>query len=251
MGRLALVLIPAALLATGQTASADMSITFNSASPAQNLSVTDPGGGTVTGAAGQYNWTWNGGDRPAFIKSNNTFTTFCIEVNQHISYNQTYNYSLVNLDAAPLPGIGQGNGSNNGMGVARADRIRNLFDSSYSSAFDASRASAFQLAIWEIVFETATVGNSTATSFNVSGGNFQLTNSFTDATVATKANDMLALAASYAGPRKYAVYGLSSAGAQDQLVFMALPEPSGVLMALTGLAPLAGVVRYRRRLGAG
>lgn len=112
------------------------------------------------------------------------FTSFCIELGEQVLTNNVYTLNKVAVEAAPNPGIGagasSGAASNGNMGAAKADLLRELYGNYYGQLATSPvaglvnpanyltvNAAAFQLAIWEIVFDT---GN------NLYSGEFLLRN---------------------------------------------------------------------------
>lgn len=93
-----------------------------------------------------------------------TFFAFCIEPREFVSTGSTYTYDFSSLD--------QGATNIGGMGVARADLLRELFGRYYpviGAPLDATHASAMQIAIREIVRETSG-------TLNASNGNIMFQN---------------------------------------------------------------------------
>lgn len=123
---------------------------FDSVTPGQSIEYLlnqdkhDHDNDYVTTTAGNFNWTRIGGnyDGPG---ASGQFTSYCIELNQYIGYGNVYTYDVTNLEDAPIPG--------KGMGEVKSSLISELFGSYYSNDFDKTEATAFQVAIWEIVNE--------------------------------------------------------------------------------------------------
>lgn len=112
---------------------------------------------------------------------------------------------------------------------------------SASATSTTDSSAAFQLAIWEILFEGGTYGGLT-----VSGGNFQATG---NAAAITQANSWLA-ALDAGDPATTALFLLSSPNHQDFITdtnspLLQTPEPGS--LALLGVGILAAMFAMRRR----
>lgn len=232
------------------SAQAAFTATYQNANPALTTSVT-LGSTTYSNVlTGQYNWLRTGGDTGPFMTGNN-FSTFCIELTQYITNNPSptgTSYALQELQYAPDPGINQGNpGSPSGMGTVRQNMLQQLFDTKLADVTTATKAAAFQVAIWEIVFEAG--GVTPNLPLDASAGNLKVNNS----TVATQANTYLAgITGTYTGST-YILRAMSSLDSQDQVVWWPnpnpgdgnpVPAPAGLVLLASGL-PFA-VLRLRR-----
>lgn len=187
--------------------------------------------------AGVFNWTTvssNAGFAP-------TFTSFCIELNQHISTGGTYTYDVIDVENAPNPGQGTGGpGVNGPMGLDRANQIRQLWGTHFAEiGSDNVKAAAFQLAIWEIIY------TEWFTPTPYAGGG---------ATVLANGTAAIDLAMQWwnevqtPDPTKYQ-HGLvanSSLIAQDEITLLT-PAPRSFLLAGLGGLGLIGYVRRRRQ----
>jgi hypothetical protein len=135
------------------------------------------------------------------------------------------------------------------MGAERSQEIYDLYSvaagSQLGTGTSADLAAAFQVALWEIVYDfNAAEGRSSldvsagvmkvgSTSGGVLGASMlSLVNSFFDSIVA------------FSGPQG-GLMGLGANGSQDQVVM--IPLPPGALLGFAGLAGLAVVTVIRRR----
>jgi hypothetical protein len=192
----------------------------------------DPGRFTLTRSGGSFTGTLVGTAPPQFF-------AFCIEPLEFINQGNTYTFDLVALENG-VTNIG-------GMGIVKADYIRELFHQQMpdlSAVISNEKASALNVAIWEIVRENPLnslnvfSGDASYTSFNAAGAN------------------MLTLAQSYltpltgTGPKLDNLFALNLDGTQDLLVQVrAVPEPS-TWMSLAS-AGFVGLLAFGRRARAG
>ena len=181
---------------------------------------------------------------------NSNFTpplsTFCLELAQGTpQVGQTFTFAVLPLED-PATTVGS---------VTKANDIKALYGNFFNpnwaaSSFDGDNESkAFQLALWELIYET----NSTKT---LNSGNFSSTSS-----AATRADQMLnglsgGLAAYNAG--SYEVVALVAPApntlkptpGQDQIITRpkgVVPAPPGLLLAGIGALALLGRARWTRR----
>ena len=137
--------LPCAGVAMGDTVVAQ----FNSVSPHELFRLSLNNGASYSAAlAGRMNWTRTGGTSTDAPEGN--FSTFCIELTQHVAFNQSYEFNVVTLDLAPSPG---GDGVGDGMGISKADQLSEFWGEHRSNVVDNLTAAAFQIGIWEIVYD--------------------------------------------------------------------------------------------------
>lgn len=153
----------------------------------------------------------------------NTFVSWCVDILQNTYFgNPSNDYTLV--DASNVPQIG----------AARANALGALATGYLGQVNNATTSAAFQLAVWEIVFETA--GN----PYNLGAGNFSVWGA-SDASIATAQTWLSNLP----GTSTYTVSVWQSPTRQDLAVFTTVPEPATFGLLALGICGLAFV---RRRL---
>lgn len=208
-GSLYSVIAVGALSLAQAASAATLTATFNNVGPYNSVNASTDSAANFSGfPAGLMNWTKTGGD---YAGVNGNFTTFCIELTEHVSNGGSYVYNIVSPDQAPT--------SLGGMGLAKAAELSELFGRFYAGLdFDnADDMTAMQLSVWNIVYD----GDHTlaAGPFQVSngGGYYGL------------AQSMLA-ALDGTGPQASLV-AMAAVGVQDQII----PEPASLALLAAGL----------------
>lgn len=161
--------------------------------------------------------------------------TFCTEVTQHVSGSWGL-FNLVSADNAPSPGAG--------MGEVKATQLALLYDvASGQQHLSSDYAAAFQMMVWEIVydFDPTVVGTEnlsrTAGNMRFTGGDSH----FGDVSAIFETLRTSLLASN--GVPSTQIAAVVNGGSQDQLVM--IPLPSAGLMGMAGLAGIVGVRRRR------
>lgn len=136
-----------AIVLTAATANAaTLDVTLNNVSPSQTFGYSTNGGSSYKSTkAGVFNWTRTGGSHVGDPVGN--FRSFCVELTQNISPGSSYTYDVVAVEDAPNDGFASG------MGTAKAALLSELWGRFYSPLFDADQAAAFQVSVWEIVYD--------------------------------------------------------------------------------------------------
>lgn len=175
---------------------------------------------------GVFNWATQPGSE---INLGDKFKTFCIELVQGINQGDIVMYETTSVANAPIPGPA--------MGAAAADAISALWAQFWTPSFTNISAAAFQIAIWELVYDTGR---------DLSSGNF-----FANPVQPTTDLDQaIALAQQWLssiddnGPKAEYLIALSHPDYQDQITI--IPEPSTLIM-WGGLAAMAIGLRSRRK----
>ncbi|MEQ8788822.1 MAG: PEP-CTERM sorting domain-containing protein [Pirellulaceae bacterium] len=200
-----------------------------------------------TNQGGLFYWSSSSPEAQAFLPNSDSFLTFCIELTQDIAFGQPYEYNIIDMATAPMPGS---NGTP--MGDTGARLIRELWyshiDDATSSGMDAAgytaaqRQGAFQMSIWELVYDEGV-------EIDLSSG--LLTASNTDeTTLATQwLNELGNAEDGFTYGNQASLAALTSNTRQDQLVEVEaapVPEPSS-LLAFAGLGMCFGAGSWWRR----
>jgi len=168
--------------------------------------------------------------------------TYCTDLIEHTS-SSTSTFQVT--DPQNAPGVA--------MGPDRADALRDLYTfaggTQNARGADRDYAAAFQLAVWEIVYDFDS--NAGRSSMNIEGGAFEAyrTNGSTLSGAIQGHLTTFFDAIGMVGPRGDGMdlYAVINDGKQDQLVELGavVPLPSAVGLGFAGLAGLAGVRRRR------
>ncbi len=217
------ILVACGLGASGLAAA--LPVTFNGfANGSQSVSVNVTPNSPVEGqsvAAGGFSTSYNG----------QSFVSYCVDLYEYLPRFGTVNNTYNEVSAAGFFG-------------AKLDAVGRLFTGFAGGVDTALESAAFQLALWEIKYETGA-------TYNLSSGSA----SFTD--LAWGNGNAVAIAQTYlAGLSGFAnnvqlhvltsVDGRRIDGKQDVVYATAVPEPSTYALMLAGLAGLGMVARRRQ-----
>jgi PEP-CTERM motif len=227
-------LVAAAALLAAQAASADTLVYkgpwFGSYSGTYAISDTNPSPGvSVTAYSGAFKMT--------DTNTGNTFMAWCVDIYDYM------NTSASGTSYTLTSGTGFYSGA---MSYVTTDLERlasYVFDNDLVTGSAAS--AAFQLAVWEIVNDSAGTGH-----YDVTAGDFKVTTSSSFQSVLTQANTWLGIVNSgtYAIGEQLSIWKQNCSGCtQDLAVFAPIPEPETVVMLLSGLALMGFVVRRRMK----
>lgn len=184
----------------------------------QNVTFTVPnathtGNTAGTAGAGGFLTSLNGGP---------SFTSYCVDLYQYIGFNTAYiDYSVA------APGAHVFANSNAYTDLGRLYATAGVIG-------DALHEAAFQLAVWEIAYETTggyNVGSGSA-FFSTSDGVRDLASTW-----------LSQLGNHGAGP---SIGVLESAGHQD-VIYAPVPEPSEIMLMVTGLIAMGAFAKRRRK----
>lgn len=238
------ILVAATAIAGAAAASANATtwtMTFTNVTPSSIVGINYNGARSFSAApAGSYNsvyagrMQWNG----PYGKS---YTTYCTQLNEYISWNQTVTYTETEIENVP-----DAPGSPGPMGSIKAALLRDLYARHYATVKASSSNdlnAAFQVAVWEITHENINAANAAAAvgQLNVLTGALQMNGA--NAGVLSAATNLLN-GLGFGGFKSFdGLVGLSHLTAQDQLIVVPVPVPA--LMAGLGLL---GIAALRRRV---
>jgi len=224
----------AATVAVSAAARADLVTTFNGTIPSVDVSMTANGVNFGSNPVGPFLFTVQPGSTDPTFAPNSTLRTFCADLFQNISPPNTYTFTT-----GPISGL-----PNVGTDPARLGLIQRLFDRHYETATDATNGGAFQLALWELLYDGPG-------GLNLDGGNLVVTSPDTIPAVALAKSWLASLEiADPSDAVKYQLVGLFNPTAQDQIAVSPnpIPAPAGVVLGLIAMGGFAA--RRLRRKGA-
>jgi hypothetical protein len=169
------------------------------------------------------------------IFANGTYQGFCVELLETTQVGANRSYTVVAPETIPnQPGP---------MGAVKASAIRDLYSFANGAQYASNDyASAFQIAIWEIV-------NDGPGNLDINNGSFKATNF--NAGVSSYLSSLFSVVGA---PRASTVnlVGLANGtaqrnGYQDFVVGSLTPEMPGATLALAALLPMALMLRTRRK----
>jgi hypothetical protein len=113
------------------------------------------GAGDIGGGIGEIVWQGDAGNASPF---NGQFDTYCIDLIEDIYFGSTYTFTVGSLANSPKPSAYPG-GNLNGMGTIKANEIAEMYAQHYADTLpggNGDEREAFQLAIWNMVYDTDT-----------------------------------------------------------------------------------------------
>lgn len=166
--------------------------------------------------------------------------TFCTDLMEHVSQD-TDTFDVVDPQFAPNPA----------MGEARADALRDIYafagGAQLARGADRDFAAAFQLAVWEIVYDfDSDEGRS---SLDVESGAFESykrNGSRLSTAIRDHLADLFAAVGSFEERGDFGLFAVTNNGKQDQLVGTPMvPLPTPGALAFAGLLGVAGARKRR------
>jgi len=182
-------------------------------------------------AAGGFTMQVNANPAPTDpqFKAGSSILAWCIELTQSISAGSSYSYTTTDLTSA---------------NPSWAGRLQELIAQNYQTVLSAANSitsAAMQLAIWEVVFESAN------SDLDLSRGNFSASARDGDSTSAKNmAQGWLNNLSSSADTGKYKIVMLTNGSAQDLVTVLPTPIPAAALLFGSALG-LGGLLQRRRR----
>jgi hypothetical protein len=234
MARLTWILPALVAVCAAGPARAEIVTTFTGTAPSQQIFVSATLNGNTRAfesPVGPFNF--NVISNTTSLELGSSFRSFCADFFQDVSAG--VNYTFTPVDVAALPDVAGPNSA------VKLSKIQELYDRFYDSATDAERGAAFQLALWEILYDP--------TNNDLSSGNFIAQGPGNPSSIGI-AQNWLNIIGDDTIPdpaKKYDLVGLYSPTAQDQIVpQQPIPAPAGVVLLVIGVAGLVA----RRRLAA-
>ena len=222
-----LLLAAVAAIGLASQARADITALFSGTSPYETASTT-AFGTTINGMpVGPFRFSSTSSSVPTLPTN---FYAFCADYFQPVVPGQTYTYETRTF--TDLPNIG--------LNSIKAARFHELFDRFYAAAGTTSTAGgAFQVAVWELLFDGSSVGTPTLTT-----GDFTASN---NAGVVNLAQSWLNTIDDPTAPpaSSMVILGLYNCNFQDQLTIVPNPIPAPAGLVLLGLGGLALAARRK------
>lgn len=238
-GRLTLVGACALVLSAGSAQANTVNVEYTGAGVGRNVNVTSTLSGFNGGVSAKVlNLSIGSVDSGSALKANTNYVAFCAELAQFANGDELeyHEDSLANLPE-PVPA----------MGADAATAIKRMWAFAGDQKFtDSDWATAFQVAVWEVVDEYT---GTDPVNLNISEGRFKV-NSGLNTNRRDIVDDLLtaALNENQAQANLIGLWRASGNQAQDYIV--EVPEPSSIALLAIGGACVAGNRLRRRRVQA-
>jgi hypothetical protein len=214
------------------SAKAELVTTFIGTAPSQQINVSATRDGNTSAfesPVGPFNFIVNSDTSGTGLGP--TFRSFCADFFQGVAVGNDYTYTPVAF--SDLPDVAGD--------PTRMAKIQELYDRFYDVATDAEKGAAFQLALWEILYDP--------TDTDLSSGNFTASGPGSPSAIPVAQNwlDIIGDGSIPDPDQKYVLTGLLSGTAQDQIVpTTPVPAPAGIVLLAIGAVGLIA----RRKLAA-
>jgi hypothetical protein len=184
---------------------------------------------------GSYVGTYPAGEFTGLLNGN-AFSTFCTDIYQSFSWNNSSNpFSYVLKSAAETQALWAASPYMSGSYSA----VSKLYTTAYTSLGNSSvNSAAFQFALWEVLYENSGSYDTGAGSFSIGVAGA--------GTNAAKAQANVWLSSLVNASEGYSVRSLYSGSKQDFLVATPVPEPQTYALALVSLSIVAGYARRKQ-----
>lgn len=214
-----------------------VNVDYTGTGAGQNVKIT-VGSSTYNVFAGQLKHTLSGATGADAVW-NGTYRTFCTDLSQGV-VSGVDSFDIVDLTSMP---------DSSPMGATKANAIKDMFayttNSVTTSGASNNLATAFQLAVWEIVkdFNTASANN----GLSITSGSLRTKASDGSALssgITSILTNLLAVAGTgiYSNTTDIEIKGISNDCAQDQIITRVVPAPG-----MAGLGLIGGLAMARRR----
>jgi hypothetical protein len=241
MKRLLLTLAICALATSPVFAAPTVDVKLVSISPQLNMSsmIKPYDSSWYTGATGVFNLAFTKSTFPYALGTK----SFCLEV-ETTTVGSTANYTVSDLASAPIDD-GPADTSFGPMQTGKANAIKELWGRFFGDVTNNMTAAAFQLSVWELVYEDLYVTSPPGWSLLTGKVTARYGYNGTWNTAINQANSWLSQIDG-TGPKALLV-GLTRVGKQDLVTSYVIPAPGAILLGGIGVG-LVGWLRRRRTL---
>lgn len=155
----------AAAAGSAWAAGPDITGTFNGIIPQVPITWSVNGGAHFNpGAAGCFDWTKTGG---TYTGVSGNFTAFCLELTESVQEPNSYTYKVVPLAGGAAPdGDGLFTFPLNGTQIGQMEELWGRWRNTLNTN-DATSCAAFQIAVWEVVYDPNLILNGVGDSLQI------------------------------------------------------------------------------------